>query len=171
MSNKIVIGIDPDVEKSGCCVIYPNKEMKLYTLSFPLLLEKILNIFSLNEVIVIVEAGWLNSKSDFSLNEGKVKYINGEKYVKYLDALIASKKAKDTGSNHAVGRLLIDMLQYHKVEVKEMKPLSKSRWSGNKCSREELNNVLERNGYATFKQNNQEQRDATLIALSYLGTM
>ena len=165
MSNKIVIGIDPDVEKSGCCVIYPNKEMQLYTLQFPLLLEKILNIFSLNEVIVIVEAGWLNSKSDFSL------FAGGRKMIPISEALIATKKAKNTGSNHAVGRLLIEMLQYHKVEVKEMKPLSKSRWSGNKCSREELNSVLERNGYSTFTQNNQEQRDATLIALSYLGTM
>lgn len=165
MINRIVIGIDPDVEKSGCCIIYPNKEMFLFTLPFPELIEKIVNINTFNEVYVVVEAGWLNSKSDFSL------FANGRKMIPISEALIATKKAKNTGSNHAVGKLLIEMLKHHTIDVSEMKPLSKSRWHGDKCSREELNRVLERNGYATFKQNNQEARDATLIALTYKGTV
>ena len=165
MDNRVIIGIDPDVEKSGCCIIYPNKDMFLFTLSFAETIEKIDNINSLNEVQVIVEAGWLNSKSDFSL------FAGGRKMIPISEALIATKKAKNTGSNHAVGKLLIEMLKHHTIDVSEMKPLSKSRWHGDKCSRDELNGVLERNGYKTFKQNNQEQRDATLIALTYIGTV
>lgn len=165
MSNKVVIGIDPDVEKSGCCVIYPNKDIQLDTLSFPKLIEKIENIFTISEVIVIVEAGWLNSKSDFSL------FANGRKMIPISEALIATKKAKNTGSNHAVGKLLIEMLQHKGIEVKEMKPLSKKRWSNGKISNEEFNGVLERNGYVNFTRTNQEVRDATLIALTFIGTV
>ena len=165
MANKIIIGIDPDVEKSGCCIIYPNKEMFLFTLPFPELIEKIVNINTFNEVHVVVEAGWLNSKSDFSL------YAGGRKMIPISEALIATKKAKNTGSNHAVGKLLIEILQHKGIEVKEMKPLSKKRWKGDKISNEELNGVLERNGYSTFTRTNQEARDATLIALTFIGTV
>ena len=59
----MIIGIDPDVDKSGFA-IWQNKELFLYNLSFP----KVQEFFLENKdkiKIVIISAGWLNKKINF----------------------------------------------------------------------------------------------------------
>jgi predicted transcriptional regulator len=75
------------------------------------------------------------------------------------------KIAKDVGANHQTGRLIIEMCKHRGIEVVEQYPLVKT-WTGpkKKITREELK-------YFTNYQekNNQEQRDAALIAWNYAG--
>lgn len=158
MSKKhdIIVGIDPDIEKSGIAIYYKaQRQMEKYTLSFPDLVEKLYDLSCLpHNVLVVVEAGWLVSKSNFHGKQGKR----------------AERIAKDVGSNHQTGRHTVEMCKHFGLEVIEQKPFDKT-WKGpdRKITHEEINYILESNKLASFKQTNQEVRDALLICINYAG--
>lgn len=151
----VIIGIDPDKEKSGIGILYmATRKLELTNMSFPVLLDN-LQAWKKDEadnnrkVIVIVEAGWMNAKSCFHKAQGKS----------------AEKIAKDVGANHETGRKIIEMCEYYGIEVIAQAPLRKC-WRGKdgKITHEELAYFTGITG-----RENQDARDAGLLAWNYAG--
>ena len=129
----MIIGIDPDLIKSGVAII--TDKMTLHNLTFPQLMQ----LFSDNkEQIkkVVIEAGWLNAKSNFHARYGQSKSA-GERI------------AKNVGENHATGKLIAEMAEYYGLNVVLVKPTKK------KYTAEEFNRLT-----GWVGRSNQEQRDA-----------
>lgn len=158
----IIIGIDPDVDKNGICLLMTgSKSVTLHCFPFPETIEdvRLLHYDTLDiadhktalrnfEMIVIVEAGWLNDKSNFRNSPGK----SGERI------------AKNVGANHQVGKLILEMCRFYDIPCMEIAPLRKT-WKGKdgKITHEEISYFI-----PDFpKQSNQETRDACLLAWNY----
>lgn len=151
----VIIGIDPDKEKSGIGILnMSTRKLELTNMSFPVLLDN-LQAWKKDEadnnrkVIVIVEAGWMNAKSCFHKAQGKS----------------AEKIAKDVGANHETGRKIIEMCEHYGIEVIAQAPLRKC-WRGKdgKITHEELAYFTGITG-----RENQDARDAGLLAWNYAG--
>lgn len=147
----ITIAVDPDLEKSGVAVYRTGYDISYSTKPLPELVNFITNLK--DKVKVIIEAGWLNQKSNFHTIHGRA----GEKI------------AKNVGENHATGKLLAEFLKYNKVDFQLQLPLRK-KWTGpsGKITHKELNNVLAGRGFEELKHTNQDQRDAILILLQHI---
>ena len=149
-TKRIIVGIDGDVDKSGIATYY-NGELLIETLPFPELIEKLYLLATLpDDVLVVVEAGWMNEKSNFHGKQGKR----------------AERIAKNVGSNHQTGRHICEMARHYGLEVKEQKPFNKG-WKGanGKITHDELNYILQHNGLPEVKRTNQDARDAALICI------
>lgn len=85
--NKIIIGIDPDLIKSGVALYRPDKSLELSCLNLPDLV-KLFQEHKERIEKVVIEAGWLIKKSNWH---------GGEKIG------IAENVAKKVGMNHATG--------------------------------------------------------------------
>ena len=155
MKYDYVIGIDPDVDKNGIAFLNVlQKNLIIKELCFPQLIYTITNMAtnfdeSKRSYIVVVEAGWLN-EAHWHLGCRDTKRV-------------AAAKGNAVGRNHETGRKIIEMLRYHHVNVVEQIPLKKS-WKGKdgKITHDELAYFT---GYN--RRNNQEGRDAALIAWCY----
>jgi hypothetical protein len=95
-----MIGIDPDVEKSGVAIRYmgePFKNTDLINKSF-WDLHEYLELISTSgaELHIVVEAGHLNAKSNF--RSGK------------MTALASDRVSREVGRNHQTGILIIEYL-------------------------------------------------------------
>lgn len=150
MKYDLVIGIDPDTHKSGVCT-YDNGKLAAEALSFPELIVRLYELSTLpGNVCVVVEAGWLNDKSNFHGKHGSS----------------AERIAKNVGSNHQTGRHIVEMAKYFGLEVIEQKPFMKGwKGPGGKITHDELNYILENNGVEQLKSSNQDVRDAILITI------
>lgn len=148
MRKQLIIGIDPDTEKSGVCILDTRDAItcKLYTLSFFKLFDL---LREQQDCIVVVEAGWLN----------KVSNYHSSKNIRTSNLI-----SKHVGANHEVGKLIVEMCNYLNIDCCLKKPLRKV-WMGGKISHVELTKILPEVGSST----NQEQRDAALIAIDYAG--
>ena len=146
-----IIAIDCDVDKSGVAYLFvPTREFTLSSLTFPKLLDYLQTVkFTIIDVVVIVEAGWLNAKSNFHGQSGNA----------------GQRIAKNVGANHQTGKHIIEMCKHIGLEVVEQKPIAKT-WRGRdkKITHEEL-------AYFTgiMGKTNQEERDAALLAWNYAG--
>lgn len=151
----VLIGIDPDLEKSGVAFLRPSTRiMELSALDFAELIDylkwlRCCQMKNNQSVLVIVEAGWLNK---------------GNWHVKRNNSPAkAAEIGKRTGQNQGVGMMIVQMAKHIGLEVLEMKPLIKT-WKGKdkKITHEEL-------AYFTgiMGKSNQEMRDAALIAWNY----
>lgn len=72
----MIIGIDPDVDKSGVAELnISTREVEWFSLTFPLLIDYLRSIrkkhLQNESVLVVVEAGWLNKKSCFHDAQGR----------------------------------------------------------------------------------------------------
>ena len=151
----VIIGIDPDKEKSGIGILnMSTRKLELTNMSFPVFLDNLQawkkDVADNNrKVIVIVEAGWMNAKSCFHKAQGKS----------------AEKIAKDVGANHETGRKIIEMCEHYGIEVIAQAPLRKC-WRGKdgKITHEELAYFTGITG-----RENQDARDAGLLAWNYAG--
>ncbi len=146
-----IIAIDPDTEKSGVAIYDNNKDsLELKSLTFPQILELFGDLKEKNDfkALVIVEAGWLISKSNWHKARGRYR---------------AERIAKNVGANHESGRKIVEMARYYNLTTIEQKPLRKS-WKGRdgKITADEFKELT---GYS--KRTNQDERDAGLIALKY----
>lgn len=152
-----IIGIDPDIEKSGVCLLNrENQEVVLSNLEFPPLIDYLCRT---NDEIreqgktlaVVVEAGYLN-KSNWHLTRRD-------------NARTASTKGYYVGRNHEVANCIIKTCLYKGIDTIEFKPLNKF-WKGadGKITHEEIANFV-----GVPPRTNQETRDATLIAWTYAG--
>lgn len=153
----MIIGIDPDVAKSGVAIYHrTEKVIVLESMTFPQLVDYLLTLSlrcPYEHVSVLVEAGWLN-KSNWHL-------------TKYDTKKSAAAKGNATGRNHEVGRKIIEICDQWKIPCKEIKPLRKC-WSGKegKISHEEFALICSSYKIRCPKRSNQEERDAALIALA-----
>jgi sulfur carrier protein ThiS len=104
---KTLIGIDPDVTKSG--VAYKNgKTIELYNYSFFELFDylKLLKL-SHDKIIVYVECGFLN-KSNWHTTNGS--------------SAINAQIGQRTGANHEIAKKIIEMCVYLELKYFEIKP-------------------------------------------------
>lgn len=154
MKYDFVIGIDPDVSKSGVAEVnLSTREAKVQILSFPDLLKYLLQKkeeYRGRAYVIVVEAGWLVKKSNFHGSYGRR----------------AERIAKDVGSNHETGRKIVEMCQSFEMNTVEQRPLRKI-WSGQngKISHEEIKAFAQDIG----SRSNQEERDALLLAWCFAG--
>lgn len=154
-----IVAIDPDVDKSGYCQIFKEeKKIAVEVKSFKEILGS-LKLLSYKEEIdiccgtplFVVEAGWLNKKSNFHGQYGAR----------------AERIAKNVGANHQTGKHIIEACKFYGFEVIEQAPLRKT-WRGRngKITHDELVRLIEKTGYEFNKKStNQEERDAALLAL------
>lgn len=156
---KTVIGIDPDVNKSGYAVFRDGELVTVATMNFPDLYTSlrgyITNTLPCNSLTIVVEAGWLN-ESNWHLKRG-------------MPLVYAAKIGVSVGRCHQVGLCLLSLLYrdadgMDNVRIIEQKPLKKI-WIGrdNKITQAELERVIGR----PIKQTNQEGRDACLLAYTH----
>jgi hypothetical protein len=131
-----IIGIDPDLEKSGVALLGQSLELKNLTFS-----ETVELFRSQQDQIkkVVIEAGWENKKSNFHSRIGQHKSV-GERI------------AKNVGENHATGKLLAEMAKSCGLAVVLVKP------SRSKVDSKEFNRITGWQG-----RTNQEQRDAAML--------
>lgn len=145
----MIIGIDPDIEKSGVAYFF---EAKLNITSAektrPLIglmnqsFYEILQGASLDDMIneknhYFIEAGWLNKKASWHAASNKS---------------VAAAIGRKVGENHAVGKLLVECLRAIGHEVTEVKP------TRTKLNAKQFKAVT---GYEG--RTNQEQRDAAML--------
>lgn len=153
----VLIAIDPDIERSGVAELTRlTKRVKLYSLTFPDLMDYLLSMKRYCEVRnlrpkVIVEAGWLN-KGNWHLTPKDTKYS-------------AAEKGRQTGRNHETGRKIVEMCEHYQIVTEEVRPLRKL-WIGRdrKITSEEFNRIT---GYKG--RSSQDARDAGLLAWVHAG--
>ena len=144
----LVIGIDPDVSKSGvACINKKTKDFELKTLTFFELFDYLeFNKEFIKEVRI--EASWLIKKTNWHNNK--------------MGTGVASRIGSKTGANHEVGRKIVEMCIHKEIPFVQVKPLKK-HWKGadGKITHKEIEMLV-----ANFpKKSNQEQRDALLLIL------
>ena len=108
---KIIIGIDPDLDKSGVAIYRPDQSLELHCLTFP----EVLSLFDEqagNIQKVVIEAGWLNAKSNFHGATNKN---------------IAERIGKNVGENHAAGKLLECCARAKGLDVQLLRPTAKKK--------------------------------------------
>jgi len=136
--SKILIGIDPDVEKSGFARIEGN-QLKLDNLSFFDLYEE-LKFYKELEVkpVVYVECGFLN-KSNFHKKAG-------------MSAALNAKIGERTGANFETAKKIVEMCEYLKMPYVKIQP------KASKITNDYFKKIT---GIDT--RTNQEQRDAMML--------
>ena len=156
MKYTTIIAIDPDKDKSGVAFLdLKRNEVEARAMPFPELIDMLRDVSQWTTPCkVIIEGGWLISKSNYHAAYGRV----GE--------CIARK----VGANHETGRKIVEMLAHWGIEHEVIHPLKKC-WKGRdrKITLDELNSLLRGMGIKEMGRCNQDVRDAVLIALTYSG--
>lgn len=156
MRPDVIIAIDPDVKASGVAVLdIPKRSVEARAMPFPELIDMLRDVSQWTSACkVIVEGGWLVSKSNYHYARGR----GGERI------------AKNVGANHETGRKIVEMLEHWGIEHEVIHPLKKC-WKGRdgKITLAELNSLLRGMGIKEMGRCNQDVRDAVLIALTYSG--
>lgn len=154
-----IVAVDPDVDKSGVAELHvPTKRIETTALSFADLMDYLHHVKADfagkgENVLVVVEAGWMNASN---WHTGKVRSIAA-----------AAKTGQNTGRNHEVARKIAEMSRHYGLDTKEVRPLRKCwKGTGGKITHEELNGLLEASGIPSMTgRTNQEIRDAVLLAV------
>ncbi|MFX5627636.1 hypothetical protein ABTD72_05150 [Acinetobacter baumannii] len=133
---QIIIGIDPDLEKSGVAIL--GNDLQLKNLTFPETVELFRNEQDSIKKVVI-EAGWKNKKANFRVGGGHSRQVN-------------EQIARRVGMNHATGILLAEIAQALGLAVLLVKPTK------SKLNADEFNKITGWQG-----RTNQEQRDAGML--------
>lgn len=150
-----IIGIDPDVDKSGFALLDVASRSMMAVDAFdfahiaikelPLIAEKVKT--SGKNIAVVVEASWMISGNWHLTHKGRKEYAAATGYK--------------VGCNHQVGKLIVEMCKAYGIPVVEHIPLHKC-WSGKdgKITHYELTQFCPVDKTRT----NQEMRDAALLA-------
>lgn len=152
MKNRI-IGIDPDIDKSGVCCLYASeKKVELMSFRFPALLEYLSEQEGKEDLVVVVEAGWKTEMNNY--------------HKEFYYGHVPHRIAKDVGRNQQVGHCIVEMCQHWGIPVIEKAPLRKM-WKGRdrKITHEELSAFVS----GLPSRTNPETRDACLLAWDYAG--
>lgn len=132
----MIVGIDPDLVKSGVAIVKDGKLVDLMLLDF----FELITLFAEHEdeiKKVVVEAGWLIAKSNWH-GVGKNKAV-------------CERIAKSVGENHATGKLIAHMAERMGLKVQLLKPHGKK-------NAEQFKRMTGWQG-----RTNQETRDAGLL--------
>lgn len=158
MGARVLIGIDPDVDRSGVARLDMEGEarLSLSSLTFPELLSFLASLRDETartgaHCRVVVEAGWLNK---------------GNWHVRWHDTTgLACAKGYQVGRNHEAGRKIAELARGLGFQVDEVRPLRKL-WKGRdgKITADELRYFT---GYS--KRSTQDARDAALLAWRQAG--
>jgi len=146
---KMLVGIDPDTEKSGWALYHRGRRELLILQCYDLatLFEELNKANSLYDLTVHLEAGWLERKSNWSTrNQGG----NGAKNEKI---------AKNVGSNHEIGRQIEKFCIKNDIVYKLIKPQGYSSWGHDQFCR-----VTK---WPHSKSTNSEKRVAGLLVYGY----
>jgi len=143
---KVLIGIDPDTNKNGVAKWSPlTKELDLHSFTFFELFD-FLNI-QYPGTIVIIEAGWMNQKSNYHLSKwAKEKKDDDSK--DYGESI-----AKKVGACHEVGRKIVEMCEYLGIKYELVVPDNKRH----KVKAEYFERLT------GIKRSNQDTRDAAML--------
>lgn len=152
MKITIIIGIDPDMNKSGVAFFDRNKRvLSLRSLTLGDLIKS-LEEFNRDTTLFVVEAGYLN-KSNW--------------HVRNVSINVAAEVGRRTGENHAASKNIVNVVNAFGFDCIELRPLAKV-WKGGKISTAELCEKIKADGIIwQHTRCNQEERDAALIALAY----
>ncbi len=137
--NKIFVGIDPDIDKSGFAIW--NKTQKSLTLkAYPFweLVNQLYSLHKSHDLEVRIEAGWLIKKSNW---HGKYKQSKST----------GENIAKKVGMNHQVGILIKEFCDFKGIKYSLIKPQGK-------LNSDSFKKITKYN-----KQSNQEKRDAAML--------
>ena len=142
IKHKVLIGIDPDVTKSGYARLNKNDDsFILRNLTFFELYDTLLYYHMKNpdcEVEVFIEAGWLN-KSNW--------HTSGK-----MSVALAAQIGQRTGANHETGKKIVEMCEYLNLKYTLVKPTK------SKVDAKEFKTLTKYEG-----RTNQEQRDAAML--------
>lgn len=158
--NRVVIGIDPDLNKNGVAILKDNI-LQVFNVSIDDLVFKYFDHFNYlksnaKDFIVIIEAGWL------------IKTLY-RRFLAFDNNLIISKIAMQVGENNGTGKVLQSLLTAKNFEPFVVPPINSF---GKKLSQQKLIDALNINKIIpTFKQSNQDQRDAAVIVLNYINNL
>lgn len=133
----MIIGIDPDLEKSGiACLDEDTKHIEMSTLSF----VDVMKFMRLNTSVikcVYIEAGWFNKKSSYHFSQ---------------NMQTAARIGKNVGENHATGKLLAQCIEAEQIKVVLVKPTK------SKLNADQFKNLTK-----IQTRTNQEVRDAAML--------
>lgn len=150
---KIIIGIDPDVEKSGVAILHQDGKLKLCKMPFPDLMDylRLCSELGADKYAVVVEKGW------FTATNYHLRFDRGQRF--------AARQGVDIGRNHETGRKIVEMAKHYGLNVTEMNPLPK-KWRGTdgKITKEELEVFT-----GPLPRCSQDERDAALLAWVHSG--
>jgi DUF1009 family protein len=133
----VIIGIDPDIEKSGVAYsVDYNTRLEMNTLSF---VDTLSFIKQHKHAIkcVYIEAGWLNKKSNWH---------------KAQNMSVASRIGANVGQNQAAGKLLQQCIEAEGIKVVTVRPTAK------KLTAEDFEKITK-----IKTRTNQEMRDAAML--------
>lgn len=134
--NKVFLGIDPDVDKSGFAY-WSGETLKLRNLKFFDLLQAIKDAVP---TLVLLEAGWLNKDSRHAMRAFGASYN--------------SRIGERVGRNHQVGILIAEYLERENIPHELIRP-TKHKIKSNVTFCEFVKHK--------FSRSNQEQRDAAML--------
>ena len=107
MKYKTVVGIDPDVDKSGVATLDTKTRQMIATdLPFPFLVDFLRDLGDDNEdesIVVVVEASWLISYNWHTKNGDNRR--------------VSAAKGNSTGRNHETGRKIVEMCKHYDLDV------------------------------------------------------
>lgn len=154
-----IIGIDPDLEKSGYAV-WSKKDRKIVeygSYSLPELIElkvkPLIEKYGVEDIKFHVEAGWLNAKSNFRLTNVKSE--------------LSDKVAKDVGQNQGTGKQIVEYLKFFGCNVSIVKPTRKGGDKKGSAYTSVGKRNFEKNYGFKVGQVNDEERDAIAICYGY----
>lgn len=150
-----IIAIDPDVDGSGVAFL-ESRTLCTFRMHLPQLV-KFLEDFKERNVLVVVEASYL---------------VSGNWHLKEGDSSKASAAiGRKVGRNHEVGRQIVEFCRYFGISYEEKLPLKKIWHSRDgKITKAELEDLCKGSGIQfQFASNDQEQRDAALLAIDRSG--
>jgi hypothetical protein len=136
---KIIIGIDPDVDKSGVA-FKQGKEIRLSNMTFFQIYDALKGVREANEkenILVYIECGYLNK---------------GNWHVTIGSNVINAQIGQRTGANHQISKLLIQMCEFLDINFIAVKPTK------SKVNAEFFKQITK-----IETRTNQEQRDALML--------
>lgn len=154
MKDNIIIGIDPDCEKSGIAIIEPCSKT-IFCMNFVDLVRKLnelinIALFENLKLTVYVEAGWLN-KSNWHLPPIEQK-MHSVREVR-SKCLVSCSIGNKTGRNHQLGICIVDMCALYGIKCVEVRP------TNTKLKAEQFKKLT-----GITQRLNQEGRDAYMLA-------
>ena len=156
-----IIGIDPDIDKSGVCIIVHNK-VELFNFNMPTLFNTFFkNLQAQQEsnftlkTEVYVEAGFLNNHYFQPLKSS---------------TFVIAKINRNIGENHACAKIIIEMGKAFNLNIIPCYPVTSTNYRsrGKKITHPQFLQMLQRNNLNYYgESSNQESRDAALLAVTY----